>query len=222
MKTCSKCKETKPLVSFHKDPRFSDGRKSKCKSCEKVIKQAWYRRNRELSVERAKRYRINHPEWTKEANKSVNRGERSASWRDRNPEKAKIIARRAAINRRLRKYNITLEQYEAPKAAQNNLCAACKEPPTELKGNTNAVFLDNFVIDHDHRCCPGEGSCGKCIRGLTCSPCNVAAGMLRDNPVKARNLADYLENSLMNCGSEVQTDVESLSSGAEQSNLTIH
>ena len=28
-------------------------------------------------------------------------------------------------------------------------------------------------IDHDHRCCPGSESCGKCIRGILCSSCNT-------------------------------------------------
>ena len=29
-------------------------------------------------------------------------------------------------------------------------------------------------IDHDHRHCPGEQGCGKCIRGLLCGLCNTA------------------------------------------------
>lgn len=50
-----------------------------------------------------------------------------------------------------------------------------------------------LVVDHDHRCCPrGHYSCGKCVRGLLCSQCNAAAGMLRDDPALARSLADYL------------------------------
>jgi hypothetical protein len=33
--------------------------------------------------------------------------------------------------------------------------------------------------------------------------CNVALGMIRDNPETARKLATYLENSRLNCGLEV-------------------
>lgn len=38
-----------------------------------------------------------------------------------------------------------------------------------------------FAIDHDHACCPGATSCGKCVRGLLCMGCNLSLGFL-DRP----------------------------------------
>ena len=32
------------------------------------------------------------------------------------------------------------------------------------------------TIDHDHRCCNTERSCGKCIRGILCVRCNTLIG----------------------------------------------
>ena len=49
------------------------------------------------------------------------------------------------------------------------------------------VFQENerICVDHDHACCPGTFSCGKCVRALVCSGCNIAIGFveLRGNDV---------------------------------------
>ena len=51
-----------------------------------------------------------------------------------------------------------------------------------------------LVVDHDHDCCPVSSySCGRCVRGLICRDCNTAAGLLADEPKRARALGDYLE-----------------------------
>ena len=56
-------------------------------------------------------------------------------------------------------------------------------------------------IDHDHNCCPGRRSCGECIRGVLCTNCNTAEGLLGSDPDRALALAAYLlQNQNMNKG----------------------
>lgn len=40
----------------------------------------------------------------------------------------------------------------------------------------NSGSEQSFAIDHDHQCCPGTESCGRCIRGLLCQYCNLSLG----------------------------------------------
>lgn len=51
---------------------------------------------------------------------------------------------------------------------------------------------EHLVIDHDHRCCPNNGSCGDCIRGVLCRSCNTALGKLGDTSSGLSNALDYM------------------------------
>lgn len=46
-----------------------------------------------------------------------------------------------------------------------------------------------LCVDHDHRCCPGDRSCGKCVRGLLCRTCNRIEGLLGTTSKATRMLA---------------------------------
>jgi hypothetical protein len=50
-----------------------------------------------------------------------------------------------------------------------------------------------FVIDHDHKCCPGKRSCGTCVREVICFACNVMIGCAKDDPEILRSGAYYIE-----------------------------
>lgn len=67
----------------------------------------------------------------------------------------------------------------------SNGCAVC--------GST-----ENLNIDHDHACCPGQKSCGKCVRGVLCDRHNMAAGIVRDDVDHLKKLIKYLEQSEQN------------------------
>lgn len=81
------------------------------------------------------------------------------------------------------KYGLTRQGYEALLAVQGGTCAICYRPPRPGRS------LD---VDHDHRCCPGGKSCGKCVRGLLCRKCNSAIGYFRDDATLALRASMYL------------------------------
>lgn len=52
--------------------------------------------------------------------------------------------------------------------------------------------FEKLTIDHDHKCCPRNGSCGSCVRGALCNGCNVALGAFNDDIEKLRAAITYL------------------------------
>ncbi len=103
-----------------------------------------------------------------------------------------IAKKRYAANRdellsaaRLRKYGVTPEKFESMILAQGNSCAICVRP-----------FTSTPHIDHDHACCPGASSCGRCVRGLLCSNCNTGLGLLKDSPAILTAAIRYLEETI--------------------------
>lgn len=74
--------------------------------------------------------------------------------------------------------------YDALYEAQGGRCAWCGKASGKTK---------KLAVDHDHSCCPGSTSCGKCARGLLCAPCNTFLGyQMGDNPETIKRGARYL------------------------------
>lgn len=79
---------------------------------------------------------------------------------------------------RLKKYGITQAEYDTLLEHQGGVCAVCKQP---MNGSRSEV------IDHDHT--TGQ------VRGILHGTCNVALGMLDDDPERFLNAAKYLMDS---------------------------
>lgn len=123
--------------------------------------------------------------------------QRTADWHNRNRERERIKDNlyakqyRAAHldkyranerDQRLMAHGISLEQFAHMVRVQENRCAICRRERQTTR----------WHVDHDHRCCPGVYSCGKCIRGLLCGSCNLAVGALGDSVAGLMQALQYL------------------------------
>jgi hypothetical protein len=51
----------------------------------------------------------------------------------------------------------------------------CAGPGCAVEFDVHGGPSVTYRIDHDHNCCPGSKSCGRCIRSLLCQGCNAFA-----------------------------------------------
>lgn len=80
-------------------------------------------------------------------------------------------------------YTLSVEEYWALYGAQGGRCALCQR----ASGTTRRLS-----VDHDHLCCKGRTSCGNCVRGLLCRPCNTLLGRARDAVEFFQRCINYL------------------------------
>ena len=92
---------------------------------------------------------------------------------------------KTAVAKVVSRFGITVDQYLEMLAAQDGRCAWCERRP--YKGGKR------LQVDHDHQCCPGRNSCGKCVRGLVCQTCNQNLHFYRDDPALVGRGVAYLE-----------------------------
>lgn len=110
------------------------------------------------------------------------RAQQNRDWYRQNPRSS---AENARQHMRFR-YGLSPEQRAQMLDDQDGRCYLCGEP----------LDLDQprkVHVDHDHSCCRGGRSCGACIRGLACDPCNRGIGYFRDDTDRMRRVADALE-----------------------------
>lgn len=78
----------------------------------------------------------------------------------------------------IKKYGITIDQYNQMFISQNGRCSGCDRHQNELS--------KSLAVDHDHKT--------GIVRGLLCANCNLLIGFSYDIPAALRNLAVYLES----------------------------
>lgn len=133
---------------------------------------------------RAPRYRLGVTSWCKQCTNDYQREynvknkdkvfERGRKWRAANPD-----------HYLKQSYRMTREQFFTMLDEQGGCCAICGS--SEPGGK-------NWHVDHDHSCCPGRRTCGKCTRGLLCKECNTKIVDVAENKMHLLEKAlAYLE-----------------------------
>ena len=170
-KYCTDCNELKPLSDFYRSKSARDGFKHYCKICSRARISRWRSENADhLKKKRRERTLA----MTREDREKKRAQDRDAYRRD--PEKARDTIVKS-------KFNLSPEQYREMVESQGGVCAVCLE---------ECISGRRLAVDHDRSCCPGDKSCGKCVRGLLCANCNRAIGLMRDERDRLLRAADYL------------------------------
>lgn len=220
-KRCSVCWQRKLLADFSKDRTQRNGLCPSCRVCRSACMRGVpvddLRPPEAIAEREAKKNRTEKPcsscglvkplsefhknahsvdgrhSWCKECHSAIGKArwqdpderalmeKRSIDWNKANPEA--VAANK--VRQGLKRFGLTAEAYEKLVAAAGGVCQICGNPPPGGQ---------RLVPDHDHRCCPGgSGSCGRCVRGVLCSPCNRSIGGLGDTAQAVRLALRYLE-----------------------------
>lgn len=142
MKTCSKCKESKPLRSFFRRKKSSlDGRMSLCKICATLKIYSWRSKNPE--------------KWRSYVRKSYHIAKSNGTYAKR----FSTHPARRSIYRMKTRYGITQDQLVSLLKKQNKSCAICR---IKLR-----MDRKQYAIDHCHKTKIIRGIlCHRCNLGI--------------------------------------------------------
>ena len=139
-----------------------------CPSCsvEKPFSEFWIRRDRNAPASRCKPCSA----------------EAQRAWRRSKPdyERTRYQGIKTETRERhlVRKYGVSLADYEAMLASQDGKCAICQTTPATQRYGV-------FHVDHCH-------TTGR-VRGLLCRGCNNILGVVKDDPEALRRAIAYLQ-----------------------------
>ena len=172
---CNVCDTEQPLDRFEPGARYRGGRIPTCRDC-RSRRRLERASERAVTVDRKTCSRCGETKVIGEFH-ADKRSPDGHSGRCRTCKRATryVEDTRKVRDRFLRwKYGIGIDEYEQLEAAQGDGCAVCGQRPPEPK-----------VLHVDHRHSDGR------IRGLLCSNCNTALGLLREDSEVIERLALY-------------------------------
>jgi hypothetical protein len=162
-KKCGRCKEYKLFSEFGKHRSMTYGLSNYCRIC--ACKSSKISRKKNYNKEdRHNKYILNKDKYDESGKKY---------YHEHKDHKMKYALenRRKIKHNNLKKYNISIEDYEEKLDKQNGVCAIC-ECAEEAKTQDNKR-IRMLAVDHNHT--TGQ------VRGLLCTKCNTALGLLRED-----------------------------------------
>lgn len=204
LRTCGTCRIAKPLADFKHRVR-EDGTRygiyKTCRKCQNAQTRERYRRNASaplavvlplgefatqvcrtcketLPLDQFRRGTGRDAAPRRDCNKCLS--EKSRKWTTSNSDKAYSA-------HLLRRFGITLAEYDAIAERQGGVCAICGEPPDgprNMRKGGRRTFKARLVVDHDH----DTGN----VRGLLCNCCNAGIGHLKDDIATIKSALKYL------------------------------
>jgi hypothetical protein len=176
---CPRCEKTKPLEGFHRDKRRKNGRKCYCIDCAKELGALRYE-------ERTEQVKATNLNWLKRQEHGY-AALRLREWRIKNPDKASASDRRA----NLRKFGLTVADYDKMLEAQGGVCKICNQPEQKSR-RYESLCIDHLHSDGWNKLPKEERK--KTVRGLLCNNCNRCLGLLKDSIENLEQAAAYLKN----------------------------
>lgn len=179
-KLCPDCKQLKPRKDYTKVPANKDGLNYCCKICAATRTRAYYDRRKTIIPITITEKRCSHCRIVK----PVSDFSRNRASKDHLEGYCRLCVRE--INKTnntylLTNYGITWDDFYAMLAAQNNVCAICKE-------DEKVIHLGKKLrlsVDHNHKT--------KKVRGLLCYACNHLVGYLQRHKHNLVTALAYIE-----------------------------
>lgn len=184
MKTnkCSNCKETKPIDQFYKSKVYKGGIDYLCKYCRTgsaIKSQHRHKSNKSCTAGQPDcprpHYSNNMCKNCYERNRRNGTPIRLNQGKEiyKNNRGSTMTYEQLRIHHLKSFYSLTVEQFEEMSKDGCHIC-----------GNTKPAFKQ-LHVDHDHKHCDGQVSCGLCVRGILCDSCNVAVGKYEKGKLRA-------------------------------------
>jgi len=151
------------LCHLEKNTRYREKNRAKLS----VSTKDWQNKNREHYNAWAREHRKSNPKKYSEAQKK---------YRRQNAEKIYLSSLKYL-------YDIEPSEYQKVLAAQNDLCAICKQP--EIRRSRTAGKVSKLMLDHCHKTAK--------FRGLLCHTCNIGIGSFKDSIELMEEAIQYLK-----------------------------